>query len=544
MFLGVTSPPLSLALLLTPSHFRHRRRHRPRCRNSFRSYRRDDSVHEIFTGFLVQTSEGIEIPIVDRIGRLEMFNRGTAFAAFRCLNQTVKLSDRLRTQVSSSDILHKAPSIIVRISMASKISQNNELNEQEADRKWQRPHLAEEKDYAALEELFKHHIDSFNYMLEHGLETMLMNIKPVECRQAKLTYAGRFMVELYFQYDDGASVREGYNFGQFPIMLKSNLCHLKAANDQKKLVSLQEEPSEMGGYFILNGLERVVRLLILPKQNYPMSTVRNSFRDKREGYTDKAVVIRCVREDQSAVTVKLYYLNNGSARLGFWIRGREYLLPVGIILKALADTTDREIYVILTCCFSEKYDRVKGSVGTQLVGERAKIILDELQNLSLFTRSQCLQHIGEHFQPVMTGLAKESYTVVGNAVLKDYIFVHLDDNLDKFNLLIFMLQKLFSFIDQTSLADNPDSLQNQEVLLPGHLITIYLKERLQDWLVKVKRLLQDEVDDRTKKFELSSLADVKKVIEKNSPRQIGAIVQNLLKTGRLVTQTGLDLQQW
>lgn len=40
-----------------------------------------------------------------------------------------------------------------------------------------------------------------------------------------------------------------------------------------------------------------------------------------------------------------------------------------------------------------------------------------------------------------------------------------------------------------------------------------------------------------------TVADVKKVIEKNYPRQIGAIVENLLKTGRLVTQTGLDLQQ-
>lgn len=39
----------------------------------------------------------------------------------------------------------------------------------------------------------------------------------------------------------------------------------------------------------------------------------------------------------------------------------------------------------------------------------------------------------------------------------------------------YMLQKLFSLVDQTSVPDNPDSLQNQEILLPGHLITIYLK---------------------------------------------------------------------
>ncbi|KAL2514232.1 nuclear RNA polymerase A2 [Forsythia ovata] len=366
---------------------------------------------------------------------------------------------------------------------------------------------------------------------------------PFECRQAKLTYAGKFLVDIYFQYADGAPIREKFNFGQFPVMLKSKLCHLKAADDPKKLVLYKEDPSEMGGYFILNGLERVIRLLILPKRNYPMSMVRNSFRDKREGYTDKAVAIRCVRQDQSAVTIKLYYLNNGSARLGFWIQGREYLLPVGIILKALADTTDHEIYVSLTCCYNEICDRVKGSVGTQLIGERAKIILDELHNLSLFTHAQCLQHIGEHFRPAMAGLENESYSTVAEAVLRDYIFVHLDNNHDKFNLLIFMLQKLFSLIDQTSMPDNPDSLQNQEVLLPGHLITIYLKEKLQEWLLKVKRLLQDETDNRTKKFELSSLADVKKVIDKNSPRHISAAVENLLKTGRLVTQSGLDLQQ-
>ncbi|KAG8391300.1 hypothetical protein BUALT_Bualt01G0173600 [Buddleja alternifolia] len=421
------------------------------------------------------------------------------------------------------------------------MASNSEKNTEAVGRKWWRPHLAEEKDYEALREIFKHHIESFDHMTEYGLETMLLSIKP--CRQAKLTYAGKFMVDVHFQYDDGVTVREKINLGQFPIMLKSKLCHLKAANDPKKLVLHKEEPSEMGGYFILNGLERVIRLLILPKRNYPTSMVRNSFRERREGYTDKAVVIRCVREDQSAVSVKLYYLINGSARLGFWIQGREYLLPVGVVLKALTETTDREIYVSLTCCYNEKYDRVKGSVGTQLVGERAKVILVELQNLSLYTRDQCLQHIGEHFQPLMMGLEKESYSVVAEAVLRDYIFVHLDDNIDKFNLLIFMLQKLFSLVDQTSVPDNPDSLQNQEVLLPGHLITIYLKEKLQDWLLKVKRGLQDEVDNKTKKFDLSSLTDVKKFIEKNSPKQFGAAIENMLKTGRLVTQSGLDLQQ-
>lgn len=219
------------------------------------------------------------------------------------------------------------------------------------------------------------------------------------------------------------------------------------------------------------------------------------------------------------------------------------MLPVGVVLKALADTTDHEIYVSLTCCYDEKYERVKGSVGTQLVGERVKIILDEVQDLSLLTHSQCLQHIGKHFQQLMHGMKNESYSVVGDAVLKDYILVHLDNNHDKFNLLIFMLQKLFSLVDQTSVPDNPDSLQTQEVLLPGHLITIYLKEKLQDWLLKAEKELQDEIDNKRKKFELTSLSQVKKVMEKITPKQIGSAIENMLKTGRLVTKLGLDLPQ-
>ncbi|XP_059638695.1 DNA-directed RNA polymerase I subunit 2 isoform X2 [Cornus florida] len=274
-----------------------------------------------------------------------------------------------------------------------------------------------------------------------------------------------------------------------------------------------------------------------------MSMVRSSFRERREGYTDKAVVIRCVREDQSAVTVRLYYLSNGSARLGFWIQGREYLLPVGIILKALADTTDHEIYVSLTCCYNEKYVGGKGCVGTQIMGERAQIILDEVRELSLFTQTECLQHIGEHFQPVMNGLESQSRDDVAKAILKDYIFVHLDNNNDKFNLLIFMLQKLFSFIDQTSAPDNTDSLQNQEVLLPGHLITVYLKEKLEEWLQKVRRLLQDEIDKNSGSFDISNLADLKKIMDKFPSKQISTAVENMLKTGRLNTQSGLDLQQ-
>uniref|UniRef100_A0A1D1YVP6 DNA-directed RNA polymerase subunit beta n=1 Tax=Anthurium amnicola TaxID=1678845 RepID=A0A1D1YVP6_9ARAE len=437
-----------------------------------------------------------------------------------------------------------------------------------------------EADFEALRELFKPHVDSFDYFLDAGLETALLNIRPVEvvqssngtklriwfgkpellppereggskvmreplfpyeCRQSGGTYRGKFSAEVCFQYNDGVVIRENFNLGFLPIMLMSKLCHLRGA-DPNKLVFHKEEATEMGGYFICNGLERLCRLLILPKRNYPMAMVRKSYCSRGEGYTDKAVVIRCVREDQSAVTVKLYYLQNGSARLGFWIRGKEYLLPAGIVLKALVDTNDREIYVSLTSCYKEKYQSERGTVGTQLVGERAKIILDEIRGLSLFTREQCLHHIGISFQPVMDGLEIDSCLVVGDAVLRDYIFVHLSSNHDKFNLLIFMLQKLFALVDETAAPDNPDALVNQEVLQPGHLITIYLKEKLQEWLSKCRRHLQEEMVKTNKNFDFHKLAQVKMVMDKNSG-MIGRAVESMINTGKLASSSGLDLPQ-
>ncbi|CAL9133487.1 unnamed protein product [Musa textilis] len=432
-------------------------------------------------------------------------------------------------------------------------------------------------DFRALQELFRPHIESFDYFLDEGLEKAFLSIRPIEisdphtgvklrvslekpqllppmrdgrlseplfpheCRQARISYKGEFRALVCFQYDEGVVVRESINFGHLPIMLKSKLCHLRRA-DPQKLVAHKEEATEMGGYFICNGLERLARLLIIQKQNYPMSMVRKSFRNRGPGYSDKAVVMRCVREDQSSVTLKLYYLENGSARLGFWIRGREFLLPVGIVLKALIDTNDHEIFVSLTCCYNDRYQREKGAVATQLIGERAQIILDEVRDLSLWTRSQCLKHIGEYFRPAMDGFETESHTTVAEAVLRDYIFVHLSSNHDKFNLLIFLLQKLYALVDQTAAPDNPDALQNQEILLPGHLITIYLKEKLQDWLKKSKRQLLDETAKKEKNIDIKNLTQVKKFFSRSSAT-IGRAIESMLKIGRLNTASGLDLPQ-
>lgn len=67
-----------------------------------------------------------------------------------------------------------------------------------------------------------------------------------------------------------------------------------------------------------------------------------------------------------------------------------------LFCQALIDTSDHEIYLSLASGYSEKFGRGKGSVGTELLGDRAKTILEEVRHLALYTRFQCLQHIGTH----------------------------------------------------------------------------------------------------------------------------------------------------
>lgn len=41
----------------------------------------------------------------------------------------------------------------------------------------------------------------------------------------------------------------------------------------------------MGGYFIVNGIEKVIRMLIMPRRNYPIAMSRPKWKSRGQGYT-------------------------------------------------------------------------------------------------------------------------------------------------------------------------------------------------------------------------------------------------------------------
>ena len=166
---------------------------------------------------------------------------------------------------------------------------------------------------------------------------------PSECRERMVTYRSRLMLNVTWSVNDGEEVLEVREAGQIPIMLKSNRCHLEKLSPNQ-LVEAKEESDELGGYFIVNGIEKLIRMLIVQRRNHPMAIIRPSFGNRGASYTKFGIQIRSVRPDQTSQTNVLHYLNDGNVTFRFSWRKNEFLVPVVMILKALIETNDREIF--------------------------------------------------------------------------------------------------------------------------------------------------------------------------------------------------------
>ena len=158
-----------------------------------------------------------------------------------------------------------------------------------------------------------------------------------------------------------------------------------------ELVKHGEEAEEFGGYFIINGNERLIRYLILPRRHHVITLVRPSFVNRGPSYTPYAVQIRCVRPDQTAVTNTLHYLSNGNATLRFSWRKQEYVIPIMLILKALVSASDREIFAGV---IMQDYENT-------FMTDRVELLLRSFKMYSLYTGDQCLEYLGDKFRVVL-----------------------------------------------------------------------------------------------------------------------------------------------
>jgi DNA-directed RNA polymerase I subunit RPA2 len=79
---------------------------------------------------------------------------------------------------------------------------------------------------------------------------------------------------------------------------QSDICHLSKLTP-KQLIEKGEHADEWGGYFIVGGHERLIRMLQLTRRNYPFTVTRTSWKQRGSLFSDLGVMIRCVKDDQT-----------------------------------------------------------------------------------------------------------------------------------------------------------------------------------------------------------------------------------------------------
>ncbi|MFH1408380.1 MAG: DNA-directed RNA polymerase subunit B'' [Nanoarchaeota archaeon] len=82
-------------------------------------------------------------------------------------------------------------------------------------------------------------------------------IYPIEARLRKITYSAPCFIEVSAHINGVQRESFTTQVGNMPIMLKSKYCHLSKLS-REDLIEKGEDPDDPGGYFIINGTEKVL----------------------------------------------------------------------------------------------------------------------------------------------------------------------------------------------------------------------------------------------------------------------------------------------
>lgn len=314
-----------------------------------------------------------------------------------------------------------------------------------------------------------------------------------------------------------------------------------------ELVAKREDSEEQGGYFIVNGIEKLIRLLQVNKRNFPLAIDRKSFTNRGPDYTTKGVMMRCVRPDETSITNTIHLLRDGNIIMRFAWRKREYMVPVMMIFKALIDTSDKEVF-----------EAIVGRAGStaskdaRLVNQ-VELLLRTFKTYGLYYKEETRAFLGSKFRGALNVPHAMSDLEAGTEFLRKIVLVHLgnanvthEQDYDKFMTLAFMCRKLYALGAGECAPENVDVMANQDLLVGGFLYGMIIKERLEESISTSLRasLVQYFRANPAENFKTPQFRqDFPKKIFSKVDTKIGGALEYFLATGNLSSVSGLDQQQ-
>jgi len=299
-------------------------------------------------------------------------------------------------------------------------------------------------------------------------------ITPAEARLRGLTYSAPIKMELTIRYEGQIETAE-VQLGRIPVIVKSKACNLHGLS-KEDLVSKYVDPADSGGYFIVNGNERVL----------VMAEDLASNQAFLENQKVKGFVLRLFSQRGAyKIPISINESKEGILEISF---SRFRKIPVMILLKALGMVSEAEI--------------------SKMIGKQTDGLLVNLyEYAALGDSEEALMKIAE-----LTSLQGTKKEVLDRTKqrIDSYLLPHvgLDKNarLEKAKTLCKLIKQFYVSKEhpEESLTDK-DHYANKRVRLSGDLLADLFRVNLNILLREVQHSLQKTVK-RRKFYSIKTIA--------------------------------------
>lgn len=322
---------------------------------------------------------------------------------------------------------------------------------------------------------------------------------PNEARLRNLTYSAPIYVDIVkkiIQPDGSEEIRDHNKtyIGKVPVMLRSECCHLSGLSD-RDLAEVKECPLDPGGYFIINGSEKV----LIAQEKMASNTVY-VFSMKDSKYAYKAECRSCIEHsNRPTSTLWCNMLSRGSQGAKKTTIGQRIVaiipyikqeIPIIIVFRALGFVSDRDIleHIIYDFEDPEMMEMVKPSLDEAFVVQDQEIALN---------------FIG--IRGAKPGVTKERRVKYAKEILQKEMLPHVGVSgfceTKKAYYLGYMVHRLLLGALGRRELDDRDHYGNKRLDLAGPLLA-YLFRGLFRNLIKEVKLYAQKYIDRGKDFNL------------------------------------------
>ncbi|MEK6936155.1 MAG: DNA-directed RNA polymerase subunit B, partial [Nanoarchaeota archaeon] len=153
-------------------------------------------------------------------------------------------------------------------------------------------------------------------------------LTPCEARIRNLTYSAPVTLEITVK-QAGQLESQDVEIGRIPIIVKSDVCSLKGLN-REELIKEYIDPLDPGGYFIINGNERIIVMAEDLAENQPFI----------ERTREKISLRLFSKRGSYRIPISITDTNEGIVEVSF---SRFKNLPIIVVLKALGLTKESDI---------------------------------------------------------------------------------------------------------------------------------------------------------------------------------------------------------